>query len=96
LSVVGGFVFGWRNAADRGVQPPVVVPVDVAGGGQLDVGQGLPRPVLFDQPGLVQADRRFHQALSSASPTVPIEASIPASIRWAVNAKLVYFDPASL
>jgi hypothetical protein len=27
---------------------------------------------------------------SSASPTVPIEASIPASIRWAVNAKLVY------
>lgn len=29
-------------------------------------------------------------------PTVPMEASIAAWIRWAVNAKLVYCDPASL
>src|SRR6266481_599649 len=29
-------------------------------------------------------------ALSRASPTVPMDASIPASIRCAVNAKLVY------
>jgi transposase InsO family protein len=31
------------------------------------------------------------RALSRASPTVPIEASMPASRRWAVNAKDVYW-----
>lgn len=34
-------------------------------------------------------------ALSSASPTVPMEASIPASTRCVVNRKDVYCDPAS-
>ena len=34
------------------------------------------------------------KALSYASSAVPIEASIPAWIRWAVNAKLVSCDPA--
>lgn len=68
LSVVGGFLFGWRHAADRGVQLPFVVPVDVAGGGQLYVGSGLPWPCFLDQLGLVRADRRLHQGVVQRVP----------------------------
>ena len=84
LSVVGGFVLSWPNAADGGVQPPGAEPVHVPGSGQLDVRQGFPWAAFLDQLGLLQADSI--RALSSASPTVPIEASI----RRAVNAKLGY------
>jgi hypothetical protein len=66
-------------------------PADVFGRGQLDVGEPLPGSLLLDQLGLVQAYGRFHQrVVNRQSPTVPIEASIPASVRWAVSAKLVY------
>lgn len=46
LSVVVGFVLGWRDVPDRVVKPSVVEPAGVFGGGQLDAGEGLPG-VLF-------------------------------------------------
>ena len=40
-SVVGVLVLGWGDHPEGGVQAPVVPPVDPAGGGVLDVGEGL-------------------------------------------------------
>ena len=49
------------------VQAAFVVPVDVAGGGVLDVGDGLERTVVEDRGadalGLVEADHALHQAV---------------------------------
>lgn len=90
LSVVDGFVLGGRNAADVDMQPLVVEPVHVLSGGQLDVGQSLPRQSFVISSVLYRPIADSISALSRASPAVPIEASIPASIRCALNTKLVY------
>lgn len=51
--------------SEGAVQAAFVVPVDVAGGGVLDIGDGLVRPVVEDRGadalGLVQADHALHQ-----------------------------------
>ena len=56
MTVVGGLEFGWRNVATGLVEPPVVEPVDVVQGGDLDLPGGPPGSAVFDQLGLVQAD----------------------------------------
>lgn len=62
-SVVGLFVFGWWDHREGRVESAVVVSVDPAGGGVLDVGDGLVGPVVEDRSaeafGLVQADHGF-------------------------------------
>ena len=90
LSVVAGFVFGGWDVPDGAVQPPVAEPVGVLGGGQFDLGEGLPGPFRLISSVLYRPIVDSIRALSRASPTVPMEASIPASIRWAVNTKLTY------
>lgn len=60
LSVVGAW-FSADWLPPMVVQPPVVVPIDVACDGQFDASQDLTRPCFLDQLDLVQADRRFHQ-----------------------------------
>lgn len=48
------------------------------------------------QLGLVEADGGFHQcALSRASPTPPMDASMPAAMRWVVNRNDVYWADSS-
>jgi len=64
-----------RDAADGRVQPPVVIPVDVGFGGQLDNSEAVSRPAGFDQLGFVQLDGGFHQDGVVRPPT---EASSPA------------------
>ena len=57
---------GWDHS-EGPVQPAVVVPVDPAGGGVLDVGEGLVRPAVEDRGGdalgLEQADDALHEAV---------------------------------
>ena len=47
-SVVGGLVLCWGEVAEAGVQASLVVPVDPAGGGVLDLGDRLVGPVVED------------------------------------------------
>jgi hypothetical protein len=44
-------------------------------------GRGSAWVLVFDDLGLEQADGRLHQALSRASPTVPMDPVMPASRR---------------
>jgi hypothetical protein len=76
--MVALLVFGWWDVSDRGVQAVVVVPAGPLGGRCLT--SVLNRPIVDS---IV--------ALSSASPTVPMEPVIPASIRAPLNAKDVYW-----
>ncbi|WP_148086093.1 hypothetical protein [Actinocorallia herbida] len=74
----------------------VIEPVDPFGGGEFEVGETFPGPGSWlDQLGREQADPDSISALSRASPTVPIEASGPASIGRAAKEKGVYRAPAS-
>src|SRR5215472_15756970 len=67
----------------------------MAGGGRLGAGQGLPRPLFLDQLGRGRAAGGFHQRVVQGVPrAAPIEAPIPASMRWAVTAKDVGRGPA--
>ena len=54
--VAGGFKRRWWNIAAVLIDPLVVEPVDPAGGGRLDVLDGLPGLAAVDQFGLVQPD----------------------------------------
>lgn len=60
--VVGSVLDGW-DVADLTVESAVAVPVDPLGGGEFDLGKCLSGPAGFDQLGLEQADRRFHQGV---------------------------------
>ena len=77
------------------MQPPVVVPVDPAGGGERDVGDGPVR--LFVEDGgamhsvLNSPMTVAIRALSLASPTVPIEGAISAMARCSVKRIEVYW-----
>src|SRR3954464_16026648 len=63
LSVVGHLEFdGWDVAAVL-ERAAVVEPVDVLGGGVLDVVDGAPRAAALDQFGLVQAVDRLGQSV---------------------------------
>jgi hypothetical protein len=53
---------GW-DVAYLTVESSMVVPVDVLGGGEYDVGQRLPWPPGLDQPGFEQADYALHQGV---------------------------------
>jgi hypothetical protein len=96
LSVVGGFVFGGRGVPDGGVELGGVEPFHVLGGGSSTCGRLFYGPCRPINSVLYGPICESISALSRASPTVPTEASMPASRRWAVNAKLVYRDPASV
>ncbi len=50
-----------RAVDDLAVETPVVEPVDVFQGGELDVGEGLPWSVRVDEFPLVQAVERFDE-----------------------------------
>jgi hypothetical protein len=81
---------------DRRVQPVGVVPVGPAGDLPFDVSSvGPGRRVRLIASVLNSPMVDSHNALSSASPTVPIEPAIPASINSAVKATDTYCDPAS-
>src|SRR5215213_10048613 len=56
-----GLVLRWRDSAAGGVQSGVVVPVDPFQGGQLNLGEGAPRPFAVDLLGLEKPDRGFGQ-----------------------------------
>ena len=47
----------------RRVESSVIVPVDPGKGGDLQIVERLPRPVAFDQLGLVQSDHRFGERI---------------------------------
>jgi len=64
LTVVGGFVGGGggeltATGEDLSVAAPVVEPVDIFEGGELDVLDALPGPVRVDEFPLVEAVERF-------------------------------------
>jgi hypothetical protein len=95
LSVVGALVFlGW-DVVQGAVQSAVVEPVDAFHRGVLDVvddaqwavWNGLPRRMasVLNKPIVVSAN-----ALSSASPTLPMDAAIPSCTSVSVNAIDVY------
>lgn len=85
LRLVGGFVLGGRNAAGGGVRPPGVEPVHVVSGSQFDVSQVLHGPCFLINSVLCRPMADSIGALSRASPAVPMEASIAASIKRAMN-----------
>jgi hypothetical protein len=91
LSVVVGLVLVGRDVSDGGVEKLVVEPVDPFRGAEFDAGQAVPVPAGLIGSALQRSIRDSMRALSKASPTAPIEASMPAPIRWAVNAKDVYW-----
>jgi len=66
-SVVGLLVLDRRDVSQRRVEPSVVVPIDPAGGGVLDVGDGLVGAVVedggADALGLVEAVDGLHQGV---------------------------------
>lgn len=77
---------------ERAVEPAVVVPVDRADGGVLDVGKG-PLGAVVEHPGsealyLQQPDHGLHQGVD-AQPTVPIEGAMPSRSRCSVKRQLV-------
>lgn len=57
--MIAGLKLGRRNHAKLPVEPAVVEPVDVRQRGELHVVQPLPRPLVADQLGLVEAVCRF-------------------------------------
>jgi hypothetical protein len=63
LSVVGGFRFGGRDAADGLEQTPVVVPVDPFESGKLDGLKRAPRTTPMDHFGFEQANHSFRQGI---------------------------------
>jgi len=63
VTVVGGFELGWRDVAAGFVKPPVVEPVHVLEGGDLDLLGGVPGPAGLDQLGLEQADDRLGESV---------------------------------
>ncbi len=66
---MGVLVLGRRDHPNAGVEPWVVVSLDPAGSGVLDVGDGSVGPVVedggADALGLVQAIHRFHQGVDA-------------------------------
>src|SRR5919106_3760777 len=54
-------VLRWSDSAAGGVQSGVVVPVDPFQSGQLDLGEGAPRPFAVDLLGLEESDRGLGQ-----------------------------------
>ena len=56
-------MFDGGPVADGGVDALVVEPVGVLEGGELDVESGVPRSVLVDELGLVQADGRLDEGV---------------------------------
>lgn len=63
MTVVGGFEFGGRDVPAFFVEPPVVEPVDVFEGGDLDLLGGVPGSAGLDQLGLEQADDRLGEGV---------------------------------
>jgi hypothetical protein len=63
VSVVSGLGLDRCEVVAVLVGPAVVVPVDPLGGGDLEVVEALPRPLLLDQFGLVEPDGRFGQGV---------------------------------
>ena len=64
LTVVGGLGLGGRDHAELAVQPSAVVPpVDVLEQRELELLDGAPRPVPFDQLGLELPDRRLGEGV---------------------------------
>jgi hypothetical protein len=91
LTVVEGFVFGWRQVASVLAQAAVDQPVDPLEGGDFDLVNGPPQALLLDQLGLVEPVDRLVQRVVVAVPGAPTEASIPASTSRSVNARDVYW-----
>lgn len=79
LTVVLGFVLDRRDVADRGVKPGLIEPVDPVQGGEFGVVDTSPRAFWFDAFGLVEPDQALSLSAVVKVPTVPIEASAPAS-----------------
>jgi hypothetical protein len=75
------------DVSDRGVEALVVEPVDPFRGGEFHVGEAVPGLAGLDQLSFAGADLGSMSALSKALLMVPIEASMPAPRRCAVNAK---------
>ena len=59
VTVVRGLELGWRDVAAGFVEPPVVEPVDVVQGGDLDLLGAASGTAWLDQLGLEQADHRL-------------------------------------
>lgn len=77
------------------VQAAEVVPVDPFGGGQLDLGQGLPGPLGFDQFGLVEADRGFHQGVVVGVADRADGGGDAVAVQGSASLNDVYWEPAS-
>jgi hypothetical protein len=79
-SVVGLLVFGWGDVAQGAVQAAVVVSVDPACGGVLDVGEGLVGAVVEDAGadafGLVQPDDGLHEGVVQRRQLLPFSSVI--------------------
>ena len=81
------------------MQPLVVVPVDPAEGGELDVLDGLPRPwpgrAAHEFGFVVAVDGLGQSILSNESPTLPSEGTAPISARRSPQRREVNCEPAS-
>ena len=79
--MIAGLELRGRNHPELPVELAVVEPVDVRQGGERHIVEPLPRPLVADQLGLVEAVERFGEALSYESPREPTDATTPASAR---------------
>jgi hypothetical protein len=72
LSVVGGFLLGRWDESDLAVQAAVVPPVEVFEHGELQLLDGPPGTVPFDQLGLDLADRRLGEGVDAPIVVKPL------------------------
>jgi hypothetical protein len=79
--LVQGFEVGWWQVRSAAVEAPVVAPVDVFQGGDLDLVAGLPRASGFDQLGFEQPDRGLREGIRVGICGVPTDAWAPAAAR---------------
>ena len=84
LIVVDGLVLGRWAIATGGMKPPMIEPVDVLQGGQLELVEVTPGPVSFYQLGLVQAVYRLGERVVVRISFTPTETDAPASARRSV------------
>jgi len=91
VTVVGLLELGWWDVAAGLEQAPVVEPVEVFQGGDLDLLDGAPRPAGLISSVLNNPITDSARALSKASATEPTEGSMPAWARRSVNAIEVYW-----
>jgi hypothetical protein len=96
VTVVGVLEFGWWYVAAGFVEAPVVEPVDVLEGGELDLLGGPPRPARLNELGLEQADDRLGEGIVVGVADGPDRRACSCCGQPLGEGDRVYCEPASL